>query len=73
MCCPSFKSTAVRRVTTPFTAFSSISCVMADTFWRMASFSAASDAGWSRYTFDFRNPHSQKSQGVRSGDLGGHA
>ena len=43
MCCPSFRSTAVRQIATPFTLFSSISCVMTDTFWRMASFCAASD------------------------------
>ena len=71
-CCPSFRSTAERRVTTPFTAFSSISCVMSDTFWWMTSFSAASDAGQSRCTFDFKNPLNQKSQSVRQGDLRGH-
>ncbi|GFT63722.1 hypothetical protein TNCV_871431 [Trichonephila clavipes] len=54
--------------TRPFTAISSISCVMADTFWWMASFTAARDASWSGYTFDFKNSHSQKSQGVRSGE-----
>ncbi|GFT21143.1 hypothetical protein TNCV_2582231 [Trichonephila clavipes] len=39
----------------------------------MASFIAASDTGWSRYTFDLKNSHCQKSQGVRSGNVGGHA
>ena len=72
ICCPSFSSTAVRWVTTPFTAFSSIFCAMADTFWQTASFSVATDASWSRYTFDNKNPRSQKSKGVRSEDLGGH-
>ena len=73
MYCPSFRSTAVRQVNISFIAFSSISCIMANTFWQMASFSPASDAGWSWYNFDFKNPHSQKSQGVRLGDLRGHA
>ncbi|GFW83155.1 hypothetical protein TNCV_3237021 [Trichonephila clavipes] len=57
MCCPSFRSTAVRSVTT---AFSSNSCIMADTFRRMESFSAAIDAVWSQCTFDFKNPHSHR-------------
>ena len=73
MSCPSFRSTAVSRVIAPFKAFSSISSVEADTFWRLASFNAASDVGLSRFTFDFKNPHRQKSQGVISEDLGGHA
>ena len=47
MCSPSFRSTAEERVTTPFTALSSVSCVIADTFWWMISSSAASDAGQS--------------------------
>ena len=72
MRCPSFRSTVVRRVNTSFTAFSSISCIMADIFWRRASFCAASDADWSRYIFDFKNLHSKKSEGIRSGDLGVH-
>ena len=57
---PTYRSTVVRRVTTPFTAFSSISWVMSATFWWMASFCTVSDAGWSRYTFDFKDPYSQK-------------
>ncbi|GBM36197.1 hypothetical protein AVEN_97566-1 [Araneus ventricosus] len=45
---------------------------MTDTCWWMASFSVDNDGGLSRYTFDFKNPDSQQSQGVRSGDLGDH-
>ena len=73
MWCSSFWSAAVRWDTTQFTAFSSISFVMADRFWRIASFSATSDVGLSKYTFDFKSPHWQKSRSVRSGDLGAHA
>ncbi|GFV59559.1 transposable element Tcb2 transposase [Trichonephila clavipes] len=39
----------------------------------MSSFSAASDAGWSRCTSDFKIPHCQNSQDGRSEDLGSHA
>ena len=71
--CPSFKSTAVRWVITPFTAFSSISCVMEAHFGGLHLSVLLVGAGWSRYTFDFKNPHSQKSQGVILRDLKGHA
>ncbi|GBM48157.1 hypothetical protein AVEN_138292-1 [Araneus ventricosus] len=39
----------------------------------MTSFIIGNDRGLSWYTFDFKNPHNQKSQGVRSGNLEGHA
>ena len=73
VCCPSFRSTAVRRVIIPFTAFNSNSCVMADKFWQMTTFSAESNADRSGYPFDFEKSYNQMSQGVRSVDLGGHA
>ncbi|GBM93848.1 hypothetical protein AVEN_193932-1 [Araneus ventricosus] len=37
----------------------------------MASFNVGNDGCLLHYTFDFSNPHNQKSQGVISGDLGG--
>ncbi|GBL78779.1 hypothetical protein AVEN_65319-1 [Araneus ventricosus] len=68
--CPSFSSIAVRRGTTPFTALSTIYCGTADTCCLMASFNVGSDGGLLRLTFDFKNPPNQKTQGVRSRDLG---
>ncbi|GBM44595.1 hypothetical protein AVEN_221837-1 [Araneus ventricosus] len=59
---------AVRRDATPFTALSNISGVTADTCWRMATFNG-DDGGLSRYAFDFKNTHNQKSQSVKSGEL----
>ncbi|GBN05770.1 hypothetical protein AVEN_82482-1 [Araneus ventricosus] len=45
---------------------------MADTCCQMTSFTVGTDGSVSQYTFHFKNPHNQKSQGVRSENLGGH-
>jgi hypothetical protein len=73
ICCPPFSATSCNRVTACSTTDLSVSGVTARMRCVMRAFNSARFAIGALNTLSFRYPHSQKSHGLRSGDLGGQA